>query len=43
MAHLNEPVLPEVEGFPLPPLEDLIGEEVPLDQLVGPEDDLQLG
>lgn len=26
----NEPVM--VEGFPIPPLEDLIGEEVPLDQ-----------
>ena len=44
VARLNQPVLPEVEGFPLPPLDDLIGEEGPLDQLVGPEeeDDLQI-
>lgn len=29
----------EVMGFPLPPLEDLLGEEVPMDQLLGEEDD----
>lgn len=36
--------LPHVEGFPIPPIEDLIGEEVPIDQLMGkePEEDEDL-
>lgn len=39
---VQENVPAMMEGFPIPPLKDLIGEEVPLDQLVGPEDDIQL-
>jgi len=31
-VEVNQPV--EVEGFPIPPLQDLLGDEIPLDQLI---------
>jgi hypothetical protein len=34
-----EAELPHAEGFPIPPLGDLIEEEVPLDQLIGHEEE----
>lgn len=41
-VEVQNQVVPHIEGFPVPALVDLIGEEIPIDQLMGLENEPQM-